>query len=110
MPVNKDLTVNLEPPPFLVNGDTSILNAMVHNNTNKPLPVQFKLTPGTLAVDGDLLQQFVLQANANQQLSWPIVASHTGGNDIEATEVSRRLATRRILEQMAADAVDGLAP
>ena len=91
MVVNKDLTVALEAPAFLINGDKSTLIAMVHNNTNKALNVKFHLIPAGLNTQGDLSQDIIALPGSPTELSWQISAKSTGVFLPEATVQSGQL-------------------
>jgi uncharacterized protein YfaS (alpha-2-macroglobulin family) len=78
MVVNKDLAIQLETPPFLVQGDRSTMTAMVHNNTSQMLNVHLKLTPDGLTTTGELEQDFQAPPNSPVRLAWAVQAKSVG--------------------------------
>jgi uncharacterized protein YfaS (alpha-2-macroglobulin family) len=91
MEVNKDLTVRLQSPVFLVKGDKSTLIAMVNDNADRALYVKLHLLPGGLTVDGPLTQEFEVHPGIAQTITWPITGNTDADYQPEATVQSGAL-------------------
>ena len=85
MVVAKDLSISLETPPFMIQGDRSTLVAMVHNSTNQTLTAHLELNSGGLPISGAASQDVSVLPGAPTRVDWPFQAPAVGSYSPDVT-------------------------
>lgn len=85
MTVDKDLLVRLETPPFLTEGDTGEIVALVHNNTAKPLRAQIRLAASNLDISGSANREMTVAPGQPARLVWNATARRSQSATIQVT-------------------------
>jgi len=78
----KPLLIRPEVPRFYVVGDTSILSAIVNNNTDEAQQVAVNVDITGATVTGDLTQYATIPANGRLKFDWPITVLDTKSVDM----------------------------
>ncbi len=85
----KPLLIRPEVPRFFVAGDTSLLSAIVNNNTDSPQQVAASLDLTGATVGSDLTQYATIPANSRQKFDWPITVL-----DSQAVDMTFKVASK----------------
>jgi uncharacterized protein YfaS (alpha-2-macroglobulin family) len=68
--VAKDLLIRPVTPRFFISGDTSRLEAVVHNYTDEESEVAVSLNASGLVIDGSAVQSLSIPAGESQKVTW----------------------------------------
>lgn len=85
----KPLLIRPEMPHFFVKGDSSMLGAIVNNNTDSAQPVAVSLEISGAAVQGDLIQYATIPANGRLKFEWFMIALDSEAIDMTFKVVSK---------------------
>ncbi len=85
----RPLLIRPEVPRFYVVGDSSILSAIVNNNTDLPQDVAVSAEISGADVLADLTQYVTVPANGRSKVDWPITVQDTKGIDMTFKVVSK---------------------
>lgn len=73
--VAKDFLVRLEKPRFMTQGDQSVLQAIVHNDTPEPREAKVRLESPALTFEGDAIQRIVVPPGQHVSVMWPVTVA-----------------------------------
>jgi hypothetical protein len=85
----RPLLIRPEVPRFYVVGDSSILSAIVNNNTDEEQQVAVSLDITGAKIYGDLVQYATIPANKRLKFDWPMTVLDTNGIDMSFKVVTK---------------------
>lgn len=83
--VMRDLTLRLQTPRFLTEGDRLTLSAVVHNYTAGPLEPSVRLQATGLNLAGNAEQKVRIDPGGSQKVTWDVTAPAAGKATVTAT-------------------------